>query len=234
MKDLLQHHPLLSVLKCVVVVLLGLVRLQAQEASTTEDSTFYREDQIYFGASFMILESNQERFKPQGLSRHIQLGFVRDFPLSKSGRVATGVGLGMGFERYTTNLIPSGIGFYTLPELNTDPTDPLFISVQSLELPLTLRWRSSSPSDFAFWRVYGGVTLQWNYRIRAKQNSEAVPLSDEIDTLGATANLSFGFNTWNFYVAYRLSPFFDSKGGSLPALPIQITPLKIGLIFYLL
>ena len=99
MKDSLQHHPFLSVLKCVVVVLLGLVRLQAQEASTTEDSTFYREDQIYFGASFMILESNQERFKPQGLSRHIQLGFVRDFPLSKSGRVATGVGLGMGFER---------------------------------------------------------------------------------------------------------------------------------------
>jgi len=97
-----------------------------------------------------------------------------------------------------------------------------------------LRWRSSSPSDFAFWRVYGGVTLQWNYRIRAKQNSEAVPLSDEIDTLGATANLSFGFNTWNFYVAYRLTPFFDSKGGSLQALPIQITPLKIGLIFYLL
>lgn len=234
MKDFLKHHSCLFFLKCVILVLLGVNRLQAQEVSTAEDTTFYREDQIYFGASFMILESNQDRFKPRGLSRHIQLGFVRDIPLSKSGRVATGIGLGMGFERYTTNLIPLETSIYSLPEHNAEPSDPLFFSVQSFELPWTVRWRSSSPSDFAFWRVYGGVTLQWNYRIRAKQNSEAVPLLDEIDTLGVTANLSFGFNTWNFYVAYRLTPFFDSKGGSLPALPIQITPLKIGLIFYLL
>ena len=44
------------------------------------DTPFYREDQIYFGASFMLLNSNQEKFKPQGISRHFQLGFVRDIP----------------------------------------------------------------------------------------------------------------------------------------------------------
>jgi len=234
MKDFPKQPAFVFYFKSLLVGFLGITCLHAQEANTSEDSTLYREDQIYFGASFMILQSNQERFKPQGLSHHFQWGLVRDIPLSESGRVATGIGLGMGMERYTTNLIFSGEGIYTLPELNTNSTDPLFISVQSLEVPWTLRWRSSSPTDFAFWRVYGGVTLQWNYRIRAKQNSEALPLSEQLDAFGASANLSFGFNTWNFYLAYRLTPIFNSNQGSLPTLPIQITPLKIGLIFYLL
>src|SRR6056300_138594 len=214
MKDFEKKHLFTLLLRSLLAGLLVLTSLQAQETVAADDRAFYREDQIYLGASFMILQSNQERFKPQGLSRHFQWGLVRDIPLSESGRVATGIGLGMGMERYTTNLIFSGEGIYTLPELNTNSTDPLFISVQSLEVPWTLRWRSSSPTDFAFWRVYGGVTLQWNYRIRAKQNSEALPLSEQLDAFGASANLSFGFNTWNFYLAYRLTPIFNSNQGS--------------------
>jgi len=234
MKDFEKKHLFTLLLRSLLAGLLVLTSLQAQETVAADDRAFYREDQIYLGASFMILESNQERFKPQGLSRHFQWGVVRDIPLSASGRFATGIGLGMGFERYTTNLIPLDVGSYSLPELNSTPVDPFFISVQSLEFPLTLRWRGSSPTDYAFWRVYGGITFQWNYRIRAKQNSEVIALSDELDTFGASANLSFGFNTWNFYLAYRLTPFLKSDGVNEQALPIELTPIKVGLIFYLL
>ena len=51
-------------------------------------STFYRKDQIYFGTSFMLLNSNQEKFKRQGISSHFQQGFVRDIPLISSGKLA--------------------------------------------------------------------------------------------------------------------------------------------------
>ena len=208
--------------------------LQGQEQEAVEENPHYREDQIYFGASFMLLNSNQQEFKPQGLSRHFQWGLVRDIPLSKSGRFATGVGLGMAFERYTTNLIPLGQGKYTLSNSDSVIADPLFFSVQSLELPLSIRWRSSTPYDYAFWRIYGGVSFQWHYRLRAKQNGDFLDLKDELEVFGTTAHLSFGYNTWNFYVAYRLTPFLNTKTEVPNALPIQLTPIKIGLIFYLL
>ena len=48
----------------------------------TNAEVFFREDQFYLGASFMILESDQEDFSPRGLSRHFQWGFIRDIPIS--------------------------------------------------------------------------------------------------------------------------------------------------------
>ena len=142
------------------------------EENTNEviDSSFYREDQIYLGVSFVGLVSDQENFYAKGLSSHFQWGVVRDFPIVPSGQLAVGLGLGMGFDRHTTNLNriedTQGKGIYSL---NTDVTaSSLFFSMQSLEFPISFRWRSSSPSDYAFWRVYGGVAFQWNYRVRAE------------------------------------------------------------------
>ena len=199
-----------------------------------EQDTFYREDQIYFGASLMLFNSNQDDFKSQGLSRHIQFGIIRDIPLNKSGKFATGVGLGMSFDKYKTNIILSGEGLYSLSNSNLEIADPLFFSVNSIELPLSIRWRSSTLSEYAFWRVYGGIAFQWNYRSITKQNSNFTQLSDEIQRFGTMANLVFGYNTWNFYLAYNLTTFFNSEKGELTSIPIKFKPFKIGLIFYFL
>lgn len=200
------------------------------------NSSFYREDQIYLGVSFVGLVSDQENFYAKGLSSHFQWGVVRDFPIVPSGKLAVGLGLGMGFDRHTTNLNriedTQGKGIYSL---NTDVTaSSLFFSMQSLELPISFRWRSSSPSDYAFWRVYGGVAFQWNYRMRAELENVSLPVKRELNQLASTAHLSFGYNTWNFYLAYRLTPFFKTESLSSQTLPINITPIKVGLIFYLL
>ena len=218
----------------ILILLFFCSNLLGQKTSDNKNTNFYREDQIYFGTSFMLLKSNQEAFNPKGLSRHFQLGFIRDIPLNSSGRFATGIGLGLDFERYTTNLIQLDEGIYNLTDLNNESNVPLFISVQSLELPWSLRWRSSSPSDYAFWRFYGGIAFQWHYRTKARQDSNFIKLSDEIQAFGSKAYISFGYNTWNFYISYRLLPFFNSKANTSNALPIKFTPIKIGLIFYLL
>ena len=237
--DLRFTHTLIS-----FALLIGFLSFSQEESSLvyndvktdSTDFSFYREDQIYLGVSFIALDTNKENFDARGLSSHFQWGLVRDFPIDSSGQFALGVGLGMGFERYNTNLnrtvYQQTKGLYTL---NDDPTvSPLFFSIQSLELPLSLRWRSSSSTDYAFWRIYGGIAFQWNYRVRAKQDTVVFPVKTELHNLGATAHLSFGYNTWNFYLAYRLTPFFKMDLLSPQTLPIELTPIKVGLIFYLL
>jgi len=205
---------------------------QDEEAGQTP---FFREDQWYLGASFMILQTKETAFKPQGLSRHFQWGFIRDIPLTSNGKLATGIGLGMSFERYTTNFsrVAEGVGkfHYTIAD---QPAAPLFFSTHALELPLSFRWRNATPDDFAFWRVYGGVSLRWNYTTKIRQDALEIKNSSDIQNLGAVANLSFGYNTWNFYIAYPLTPFFNESFRNANQQPLDLNPIKIGLIFYIL
>jgi hypothetical protein len=110
----------------------------------------------------------------------------------------------------------------------------MFFSVHSLELPLSLRWRNATPDNFVFWRVYGGVSLRWNYYNKIHQETFEIKNSSNIQNLGAVAHLSFGYNTWNFYLAYHLSPFFEENVMDTNGQPLDLNPIKIGLIFYIL
>lgn len=209
-------------------------RVYSQE-NTAINSNFFREDQFYFGASFMLLQSAEPEFQPQGLSRHLQWGFIRDLPLSRSGKFASGIGLGMSFERYTTNLDRiSENTVFPLYAVSVTTHSPLYFTKHAFELPLTFRWRNATPDDFAFWRIYGGVSLQWNYYNKIKQESMEIKNSNELQKLGTLAHLSFGYNTWNFYLAYQLSSFFEPTALSDKSFARDLNPIKIGLIFYIL
>ena len=208
--------------------------LFGQDLATSVNSDFFREDQIYMGISLVSLKSNAEEFNPRALSRHFQWGIIRDIPLVSSSEFSTGLGLGMSYERYSTNLSYSVEKGYTFSETNLDFENPLYFSIQSFEIPITLRWRNATLNDFAFWRVYGGISLQWNYKNKAKQNSYIILNSDEFKKWGATAHLSLGYNTWNFYFAYSLNPIFNSTPSNNQDFSIQLRPIKFGLIFYIL
>ena len=216
------------------MLLCTLSSVWSQEEDATRDE-FFREDQFYLGASFMVLQSSEDNFNPQGLSRHLQWGFIRDIPLNTSGEIATGLGLGMSFERYNTNFSSTSERIdkvqYTI---NEETASPMFFSVHSLELPLSLRWRNATPDNFAFWRVYGSVSLRWNYYNKIRQETFEVKNSSYIKNFGTVAHLSFGYNTWNFYLAYHLSPFFVETVVDSTGQPLDLNPIKIGLIFYIL
>ena len=207
--------------------------IQSQNIPKDEEFKFYREDQIYFGTSLMLIKSNQEDLKTRGLPRHFQFGIIRDMPLIKSGKLSTGLGIGISFERFTTNLIRSASGLYSL-DLNDNIYNPLSISVQSFEIPISIRWRNSSDRDFAFWRVYGGIKVNWNYRIKAKQNSSFLTIGEELKKFGTNAYLSFGYNTWNFYLSSPIVSTFDFLNSNQNNSLIKIVPLKVGLIFFIL
>ena len=157
-----------------ILFLIPLLSLWGQDVSE-QTKPLFREDQFYVGVSFMLLQTNQDQFDPLGLSRHFQWGFVRDIPLNDSGKLASAVGLGMSFERYNTNLERSLDEFNKASySFNSATSSPLFFSVHSLELPLSIRWRNATPESFAFWRVYGGVSLRWNYYNKLMQDKEQI------------------------------------------------------------
>ena len=225
-KFILCHLLILTVFFC--------SKLFGQDLATVENLNFFREDQIYLGISLASLKSNAEDFKPRALSRHFQLGIIRDIPLVSSSKFSTGLGLGVSFERYNTNLSYSEKSGFSFSETDLDFESPLYFSIKSFEIPITIRWRNATYNNFAFWRIYGGVSLNWNFKNKAKQNSNIILSPDELKKWGSTAHLSFGYNTWNFYLAYRLNPIFSSIPSGDRDFSITLTPIKFGLIFYIL
>ena len=207
-----------------------------QEQLNNVDSSFYREDQIYLGTSFMLLNSNQEKFRSQGISKHFQLGFMRDIPLISSGKLAIGIGLGYSFQDYNSNLVRFNINNessifivnYTLNQKSK-------ISFNSIEFPISLRWRNSSPNNNQFWRVYSGFKFQRNFLSKLKyRTGEIKNISDEVNNWNKELYLSFGYNTWNFHFSYGLNQIIQNLQNQYSGKSFKVRSLKIGLIFYIL
>ena len=53
-----------------------------------EDFQKYREDQIYFSVYYNSLGNQLNNFKENKFSSSFNLGFIRDIPISKSGKFA--------------------------------------------------------------------------------------------------------------------------------------------------
>ena len=169
----------------------------------------------------------------RGLSRHFQFGLMRDIPLTKSGKLSSGLGLGISFEKFTTNLIPLENGIYSF-DLENNKNSFFSVSVKSFEIPFAIRWRNSTNLDYAFWRIYGGIKINWNFQNKATENLNFKTTNQEINTFATNAFLSFGYNTWNFYLSYPLTPIFNSKITNSNNSSIRISPIKVGLIFFVL
>lgn len=201
------------------VLLLLLSQLLSGQENNAD--TFYREDQLYAGINYQIANSSAEGFFQEGLSSQLQIGLIRDIPISKSGRWA--VGLGVGYERVNlrNNLqwdFEQGQARYFYAQR------PSSFSYRSLALPLEVRWRSSTSTKYAFWRVYSGV--KWNRNWTAEAQSRAL-LNDWLPT----AYISVGYNTWNLQFAYTLRPLYDST--VFPTSTNNLRIVSIGLVFYL-
>ena len=79
-----------------------------------------------------------------------------------------------------------------------------------IEMPLEFRWRTSTPSDYKFWRVYTGFKLGYVLANSSKYkgNSRNIKISNikDFNKFQYGLTLSAGYNTWNFYLYYGLNP----------------------------
>ena len=200
-----------------------------------EEFQKYREDQIYFSVFYNSLGSELDNFKENKFSSSFNLGFIRDIPISKSGKFALGLGIGYGKNSFNNNLKLSSNdkSSYELLSNRDAPTKNIF-NFSEIQFPIEIRWRNSSSSNYKFWRIYAGLkyskVLQSSFKYDSSQeNYKIINLPINLDQLGLTLNI--GYNTWNIGLYKSLRPFFNKN---IESLPQELEQFKLGLIFYIL
>ena len=213
--------------------------LIGQEQDSTHLWDKYREDQFYLGITYNLLLDLPDGVSQSSLSYGLKGGFIRDIPLNPSCTFALGIGLGYGFNSYYTNLraIKDGGDIrYEVLDSNADYKRNK-LETHLVEVPLELRWRNSTRTEYKFWRIYGGVKLAYMAGSRSKYvaNSfkDAFRNPDTSNFLYGLM-LNVGYNTFNLHIYYGLNSLFED-GISLPdGQSLQMTPVHLGLSFYIL
>ena len=187
---------------------------------TQQNVQKYREDQIYFSVYYNSLGDNLDNFKENKFSSSLNFGFIRDIPLSKSGKLALGIGLGLGVNSFNNNLKISSdnLNSYNLLSSREIPQKNVF-NFSEFQVPLEIRWRNSTPNNYKFWRIYAGIKysrlLSSSYNFENQQENYKInDPSINLDQLGFTLNI--GYNTWNLGLYKSLNSFFNNNIKSLP------------------
>jgi len=202
--------------------------------------SLYREDQVYVGLTFNLLSNQPSGFEQNGLSAGIQAGFIRDMPINKRRNKAIGIGLGIAIETYNQNLFigetsSSNVEYEIIDDnLNEDINR---FSSYTLELPIEYRWRTSTATDYAFWRVHAGLRL--GYVISLFSTFEDQGEQIRVNALSETnrfqygPTFSFGYGAFNFQAYYGLNSLFD-EDAIVDGENVNLQTLRLGIIFYLL
>ena len=231
-------------MRLVLIVLISLVFLQHNmgqneiEPTLSVDSS-YKEDQFYFGVTYNLLTNMPKGMSQNGFSSGFHFGFIKDMPINKNRNWALGLGLGYSTNSINQNLLISEDqqGSFSYVILGSSQFTKNKFSRHIFEVPFELRWRTSTPDNYKFWRIYTGFKLGYVFASSAKhkgtsQNNKITTI-DDFDKLQYGLTLSIGYNTWNAYMYYGLNPIFK-KEALLDGKSIDFRAIKIGLMFYIL
>lgn len=207
---------------------------KSKDTLIKSNDLFYREDQFYAAVTYNLLQKRIGGISQNTFSSGFHLGFLRDFPVNKERNVALALGFGYSINNFRTNLHIA----------DSDPVkyqiaqdfEKNRLNLHYIDVPLEIRWRTSTPKNTQFWRIYTGFKLSWLVYSRSKINgdfpSEEVKNNPDLNKLRYGMYLSVGHGTLNFYACYMLNPIF--KEAYINGERIEMTSLNLGLIFYIL
>ena len=211
--------------------------VKAQVNQTIEQDSLYREDQFYVSITYNALIDLPNNVSQNSFSTGVHLGVIRDFPLNKRRNIALALGLGYSFNSFNQNIRISGHNPYNYSILESSNYSKNNFAQHFIEVPFQFRWRTSNAESYKFWRVYTGLKL--GYLIASKSVFNDRSGSDnqknltDLNKLQYGLTMSIGYNTWNGYIYYGLNPVFNDVS-TIDLQSIDMSALKIGLIFYLL
>lgn len=216
--------------KIVIIFLIFSSFLKAQNDSTFVDNK-YLEDQIYVNITYIKLLELPDQISQSGFSFGLGLGFIKDLPLNSKRNFGLGLGLGYGLNNYYFNVQEDNV----LPSDSNTTLKSNKIVMHTVEMPLELRFRTSTPQKYRFWRIYPGFKMAYvfatNTNLRQREDfdvEEVVEINDFLYGL----TLSTGFNKWNLHVYYGLNEIFSNTIGN--SYNFNIQDIRLGLIFYML
>ncbi len=203
----------------------------------------YLEDQFYVGIGYNFLVNKPEGIIQRNLSYNLQLGIIKDIPMNKQRNFGIGIGLGYATNSYYTNLLALSTDNEVVYRLSDtgESFNRSKIETHALEFPFELRWRTSNPVDYKFWRIYAGFKLEYLFSARSKITADDLSIFEgDTSFSNETINLwqygltmNFGYNTWNLHLYWALSDFLDNSA-QFNSTQLQMNPFRIGIIFYIL
>lgn len=239
-----------SMKKTTLIIFFILMSLQhnlyAQEEVVIKNpvDSLYREDQFYINISYNRMQNTPYDYNQKGYFSNLGFGFLRDIPLNKRRNLAIAPGIGYSYNRVNSNLMILTEDLYSQTNLSDQNLaviargnyDKNMLTYQMLDVPIELRWRTSTPDSHKFFRVYTGVKLSYIFadKIKYKSSELNYKLSniDEVKKFQTGIYLAVGYNTWNLYAYYGLTPLLQSKSNS--GQEIKMNSLNLGLAFYIL
>jgi len=201
--------------------------------------SLYREDQFYVAVTYNLLVNNPEGLKQDRFSAGVSFGFLRDMPINKDRTVAIAAGLGLSYKNYYQNLAiinqEDGTHSYGVNPYNEFVSNKF--THYLVDLPIEFRWRNSTYESHKFWRIYGGVKFSYVFSDRsvldAGEDTYKIKNNPDVNNFQYGVYLSSGYNTWNVYAYYGLTPMFKSVK-TVQGESIDMRTMNIGLIFYIL
>lgn len=223
-----------------LIYLFGFTICKAQESNIKTVDSLYKEDHFYASVTYNLLGKIPSNLNQSGFSLGFHLGFIKDIPINKNRNVAIGMGLGYSANSFNQDLLinkdASGAFQYSIIEDSGTFSKNKFTN-HLIELPIEFRWRTSTPTDYNFWRIYTGFKFGYVLTNSAKYKGDLgdfkITNIDDFNDFQYGLTLSVGYNTWNFFLYYVLNPLF-SNNVKLNNENLDINAIKIGLIFYIL
>lgn len=205
--------------------------------------SLYREDQFYLNFTYNSLTKTPDGLRQNKFSPGLSFGFLRDMPLNKKRTFAVALGFGYSSSAYNHNLYQ-----YKEEDANGNQTrvyeiisgdvfyDKSKQVLHYIDIPFEIRWRNSTYDSHKFWRIYTGFKLSYlfsdKYKFVNDVQTVIIKNNPDLNKFQYGCYLTAGWNTWNFYAYYGLSPLF--KSAKIGTEDLKMNSLNIGLQFYIL
>ena len=224
-----------------LAILFLLVIMDVNCQDTQNEATLdeeYLEDQFYLGLGFNFLLNRPENVAQRSLSYSFQLGFIKDIPLNRNRNFGLGLGVGYATNSYYSNVGASEMGNQVVYEiLSSEEFKRTKLETHAVELPIELRWRTSTAETYKFWRIYTGARIGYVFSGRSRLTTDdgSIGFSNaDIQDFQYGLTFSFGYNTWNIHAYYALNPLLNDGTTLDNGETIDFRVLRIGVIFYIL
>ena len=196
----------------------------------------YLEDQLYFGVTFNQLISQPDEVVGSGFSYGVNLGYIRDFSIVKSGKIALGLGVGYAFDSMKHGFKISDQNSITVIEVDPTLQSRNGFKLHTLEFPFEIRWRTSTANKYKFWRIYSGIKISYNFKNTIDYTTNSILTSyvniERFNKVQYGLTFSAGYSAFNFNLYYGLTPLF--KDADIGTKSIGTKVIKLGMVFYIL
>ncbi|SNR55119.1 Outer membrane protein beta-barrel domain-containing protein [Lutibacter agarilyticus] len=211
-----------------LIFLICVFSLSAQVENDTIDAR-YREDHIYVSLSYNLLNNKPDSERSSLFSGGFSLGYIYDMPINERRNVGIGVGFGYAYNSYSSSFLLDIEEERNLYETSRFKT-------QLVEIPIEFRWRTSTASDYSFWRIYGGVKISYLFHSKSifMFEDETIELKNisELEKFQYGLILSAGYGSWNVFIYYGLNPLFNNV--IVDNKKLNLKDFSLGLKFYIL